>query len=263
LRRAWLAAAGAAIAVVGALCGIGGGLFAVPILHFAAKLDLRRAVASGLLLVLATALSATVTEALRPDSWLRFDLLAVLVPTALVGTQLGYTVSRRISTTWLRALFVVVLVYAGWRMLTLGGGGVAESAAAVEEWGASRYALLAAIGVAGGFVTPLLGVGGGLVLVPALFLGVPDLGFALARSASLAVAVFTATRSLWLYSREGLVEWRAASPLALGALLGAAVGVFLVHEPGWVDVARKLLACVLWVVGLRFARDLVRARRTA
>ena len=41
----------AAIAFVGAMCGIGGGLFTVPLLHFGVRLPLKQAVATALVLV--------------------------------------------------------------------------------------------------------------------------------------------------------------------------------------------------------------------
>lgn len=265
-RALWLAPVGAAIAVVSAMCGIGGGLFTVPVLHFGRRLALRAAVATALVLVLSTAAAATVTEALRVDSALRGRLVAALVVGALVGAQLGYLFGRRLSASSLRKVFVVVLFLAGLRMILNGsadaaGGGGAAAAAFVLD--APAYALALAIGLGGGFVAPLLGVGGGLILVPALFVGFPALGFAGARACSLAVAVFSALRSIWLYAREGLIRWSDAAPLAAGALAGAAGGVLLVHRPGWVDGARVLLALVLWGVAVRFTLELGRDRARA
>jgi hypothetical protein len=67
LRDAWLVLAGLAIGFLGSWCGIGGGLFAVPLLHFVRKLELRAAVATALVLVLATSTAATAAEALSPE----------------------------------------------------------------------------------------------------------------------------------------------------------------------------------------------------
>jgi uncharacterized membrane protein YfcA len=115
-------------------------------------------------------------------------------------------------------------------------------------------------GVAGGFLAPLLGVGGGLFMVPALFLGIPGLGFTEARATSLAAGAVAAIQSLWLHGRAGRVELPAVLPLALGAVGGSLVGVRLVHVEGAVEVSRMLLAGVLVFVALRFLRDLLGPR---
>ena len=47
--------------------------------------------------------------------------------------------------------------------------------------------------------------------------------------------------------------------LGAGALLGAAAGVLVVHQPGWADVARRMLGGVLWLVAVRFVLDLRRS----
>ena len=89
LRGPLLLLAGAAIAFIGALCGIGGGLFAVPMLHYLFKLDLRASVATALCLVAATAYSSTLTEVFREDSFLELTVGPLAVG-ALLGAQLGF-----------------------------------------------------------------------------------------------------------------------------------------------------------------------------
>lgn len=250
--------AGIAMGVVAAMCGIGGGLFAVPLLHFGFHVPLRRAVATSLLLVLATALSATGTELARDDSALRLTTVLPLAGGALVGAQLGYLVSRRLDPRVLRAVFVVVLTLAGTRILLSSSGGPEPSELVAPPW--SDAALIALMGVAGGIVAPVVGIGGGLVFVPALYLGFPGLGFAGARATSLAAAVVTASRSTWLYAREGAILRRHGLLLASGAMLGAIAGVTLVHRPEWIGVARRALGGVLWFTAIRFALDVWRSR---
>ncbi|MEW6071462.1 MAG: sulfite exporter TauE/SafE family protein, partial [Planctomycetota bacterium] len=172
--RAWLVPAGFAIAFLGSLCGIGGGLFAVPLLHYLRRIPLKEAVATGLVLVVATTAAATGAEALRRDPDLDWPAIAALVLGVLAGTRLGYRASERVNVRVLRVIFVVFLAAAGARLVAGGSGGtgVAEGEALVR---ASAYLLALLVGIGGGFVTPLLGVGGGLVMVPGLFLAIPSL----------------------------------------------------------------------------------------
>lgn len=97
LRGLLLLLAGAAIAFIGALCGIGGGLFAVPMLHYLFKLDLRASVATALCLVAATAYSSTLTEVLREDSALE---LMVVGPLA-VGRSSGRSSGSSSPSAWM------------------------------------------------------------------------------------------------------------------------------------------------------------------
>lgn len=247
----WLIPVGAAIGFLGALCGIGGGLFAVPILHYGCKLELRRAVGTGLSLVLATALAATCVELASQASALRFDLVGPLVLGTLVGTQLGYHVSKRLSPRRLKQLFALVTLIAGLRILFSGGGGQElADPSAIPNW-----AIAFAAGLGGGVVAPILGVGGGLVFVPTLFLGIPGLSFAAARAASLATSVVSSARSSRMYWREGDVDRVSALLLAAGAFVGAGTGALVSHRPGWSELGRQGLALVLLFVCVRFARD--------
>lgn len=258
-RNLGLTLAGFLIAVVGAMCGIGGGLFAVPLLHFACGLDLKRAVATALVLVLSTTTFATLGECLRETPDLHASLVACVAAGVLLGAQFGFRLAERISLRALQAVFVVVLLGAAAR-IALGGADAAAGAQETEWLDHSTRMLGFAAGLAGGFLAPLLGVGGGLIMVPALFLGIGGLGFTEARATSLAAGAVGAMRSLWLHGRAGRVELPAVLPLALGAVGGSLVGVRLVHLEGAVEVSRMLLAGVLVFVALRFLRELLGPR---
>lgn len=252
-RAALLLAAGALFGTIGAMCGIGGGLFAVPLLHFALHNELRRSVATALVMVFATAVSATFNEWLRPDPRLYGWLVAALVAGSLFGATAGFHFSNRIDPRRLRQVFVVVLALAGARLMVSVFTDTADLAQEpdLDAW---SLALGVLAGFLGGFLSPLLGIGGGLVVVPTLYFGLPTLGFGGARAASLAVAVVSSARGLWLHARAGRVAWSAGLPLAAGALLGATAGVHLIHQPGWLDVGRALLALCLWFMAIKFWR---------
>ena len=96
---------------------------------------------------------------------------------------------------------------------------------------------LLAAGLISGFLAGLLGIGGGLVLVPALCAILETAGVGgdarmhLAVGTSLGVIVFTASSSTWAHARRNAVDTgylRAAGPaLILGALAGAAIAGWL------------------------------------
>lgn len=261
-QRLALFGTGLLIAAYGAMCGIGGGLFAVPVLHYVFERSLKSAVATSLCLVVASSLSATVIEALHPESALRWSLVAVVLGTALVGTQVGMWVARRIATRALKLVFCTVLGSVGLKLILASS---AVNGEVVAGWvpGASAYLVGAITGFFAGIAVPLLGVGGGLVVVPALLFGLPEIGYLGARATSLAVATFTASRSVWMYARDGLVDWALARWFAGGALAGAVLGVGLVHLPGAPEVGRSLLGVALCFTAVRFGWDWMRTRGAA
>lgn len=246
----WFVPAGFAIGFAGALCGIGGGIFAGPLLHSVRGLALKRAAASAILVVLATTLTSTVAESFRPDSELVWPVVVPLALGALAGTQLGFLLSKRIEERALKQVFAVVLALAGVRLLFFSSS--LASLAALEGWAASALALV--IGLAGGCLTPLLGVAGGVFMVPALFLaGQP---FGAARACALAAGALAALRSLWLHTRAGNVSYALGWPLALGALIGALGGVVAAHDPFLSPGGRVGLGILLLVLAARFLGQL-------
>ena len=259
--RLRLALMGACIAAYSAVCGIGGGLFMTPILHYVRKLPLKNAVATSLALVSASATSATIAELIHDDGRLtsdRFLLVGALVFGSLLGAQAGFIVAKRIDVTLLKLLFAIILLISGARLLF-----PAEQAAVIaSEMTVSHLeiAFASIVGFAAGFLAPLLGIGGGLVAVPALFLGVPSLGYLGARACGMAMGACASSRALWLYAREGVVDKRRATALACGALIGASIGVQFVHFEGAVVIAKKLMGITLWIVSVRFVMDVVRSR---
>lgn len=97
--------------------------------------------------------------------------------------------------------------------------------------------LLLAIGAFAGVMAGLLGVGGGIILVPAFFYAFSALGYGsdqlmqVCLGTSLATIIVTSLRSVQSHNRKGAVDWailRAWAPgIALGALVGVAVAAGL------------------------------------
>lgn len=263
-RPSLLVLAGFFMGVYSTLCGIGGGIFAVPLLHYAYRMPMRRAVANSLGLVAASTASATILEALHAESALRWDIVGALVVGSLVGSWIGFALARRVPARGLKAVFAVLLVVIAIQMIM---GPDASSKFVVGsvpvEWSGSTFAITVAIGFVAGIVAPLLGIGGGLVAVPALLHLAPGLGFLVARACSMAMSTVNSWQSVWLYRRDGEMRGPFAIRLAIGAVVGAAVGVQLVHIEAVTRSARVLVAFALVFAAARFAWDLWPRSRVA
>lgn len=127
-------------------------------------------------------------------------------------------------------------------------------------------AIYALIGAAGGLLAGLLGIGGGLVIVPALlwvfpYEGLPAAGIAHAAVAtSLATVTVTSLAAAYAQHRRGAVDWpllRVLAPgLAAGALAGAVAAAGL--TAGTIKVVFGLFALAVAAqmgLGLRVTRQ--------
>ncbi len=95
----------------------------------------------------------------------------------------------------------------------------------------AMLALLMVIGAATGVIAGLLGVGGGIVLVPAFFYLFSTLGFGGAHlmqvciGTSAATIVVTSARSVMLHNKKGAVDWQMLRDWALFLVMGSVMGV--------------------------------------
>ncbi|MCF7700084.1 sulfite exporter TauE/SafE family protein [Loktanella sp. M215] len=100
----------------------------------------------------------------------------------------------------------------------------------------SMGALLLAIGAFAGVLAGLLGVGGGIILVPAFFYAFSALGFGspqlmqMCLATSLATIIVTSLRSLNAHNKKGAVDWTILRTWAPGIVIGAILGVLLVSS---------------------------------
>ena len=261
-RAALLALFGLGIGTWSTLCGIGGGVFAVPLLHYLFGMSLKAAVANSLVVVAAMTSAGTLFESLRPDAAIHWDVVLALVTTGVIGSRFGYALAERLEVRTLKAVFAVLLVVVAtqvlWTSPDRDEAALLLPRAFAPAW--EDYALISAIGLVAGFVAPLLGIGGGLVAVPGLLLGVGEIGYVGARACSTAMSTVNGWQSVLLYRRRGGIHAPSAAACAAGAIGGARAGVALAHVDGVAVVAQMLIALTLYLVAARFAWDLRSSR---
>jgi len=108
-----------------------------------------------------------------------------------------------------------------------------ELAPLASYGGLSLFAAYGGLGLVVGFVAGLLGVGGGLIIVPVLIMLLHTHGQAvgmepqLALGTSLATILFTSLSSVRAHHRRGAVEWPLVRRIAPGIVLGTLAGAAL------------------------------------
>ena len=115
-------------------------------------------------------------------------------------------------------------------------------------------ALLLAIGALAGVLAGLLGVGGGIVLVPAFFYAFQALGYdgpqlmQVCLATSLATIIVTSLRSVASHNKKGAVDWEILRGWAPGIVAGAVIGVLVASSLRSVTL-QVVFGCLALVIG--------------
>lgn len=110
--------------------------------------------------------------------------------------------------------------------------------------------LYVALGLVGGTLAGLLGIGGAIIVVPAL---VYLFGFEqkMAQGTTLAMLIPPiGLLAVWQYYQQNAVDFKVAGVLCIGMFLGGYIGGYIAtHLPG--DVLRKVFAIALILIALK------------
>jgi uncharacterized membrane protein YfcA len=119
-----------------------------------------------------------------------------------------------------------------------------------------NYFVAALIGLVSGITSGLFGVGGGIIMVPAMlfFLSPPVRDIKQAIGTSLAVIIPTALAGAWLHHQKNPdltnVNWSVAVALAPTAILGSIAGAALTKVISTGDLKRAFGAFII-LVGIK------------
>lgn len=227
--------------------GVGGGIIMVPLLMLVFRMDQRKASITSLVAIIPTAMSAAITFVASGNvPWDQVGFGLILAVGSTITAPLGSWALRTWKVTVVRWIFIGVLVAAAISVfLTFPDRGIHL------EWTALSVIALIALGAVMGFVAGLLGVGGGIIVVPALIVGfgVSDLT---AKALSLIAMVPAAVSGTVGSARAGAVDWRSGIGVGVAAAVSSPVGVWLatIAPVSW---AQPLLAALLVYAAIQLA----------
>ena len=233
------------------LFGVGGGTVIVPLLVLLLRFDQRLAAGTSLAAIVPTASVGVISYAVHGSvAWLPALILAA---GAVVGAQIGTWLLPRLSQTALRWAFVAFLVAV---IVSLFFVIPSRDVGLALTWVTGPG--LAVLGLVTGVLSGLLGVGGGIVVVPALVLlfGVSDL---VAKGTSLLMMIPTAISGTVGNLRRSNVDLPAAACVGVAACTTTAVGALIatVVDP---LVGNILFAVFLVFIATQMAVKAVRGR---
>ena len=199
------------------LFGVGGGIVLVPLLIVVVGFAQRQASGTSLAAVLPTAVAGMIAYASHGSvDWVAGGLLAA---GAIAGSLAGTWLLHRIHPTVLRWIFVAFLVVVAIRMFFL-----VPDRSVLLDYSPWVIAGLVALGIVTGLLSGLLGIGGGVFVVPALMLGF-GIGDLVAKGTSLLMMIPTAITGTIANVRRGHTDLAAAAVigcLSVPASIGGA-----------------------------------------
>ena len=239
--QAGAALAGVVAGIAGGLFGVGGGLLLVPILTGFFSLTQHQAHGTSLAAIGATALASVLVYAAHGNvAWATAALMGI---GSVVGARLGARWAARTSRSALARAFAVFLVLVALRLLWRTPAAAPGASAALAH-GATGLAFDLGVGHAMGILAGYMGVGGGVIAVPALTL---LLGFTqqAAQGTSLAVILITAPVGAFEHARHGNFVGRLVPALAVGAAIGGPLGSTLAQGLSHEVLARSFALFLL------------------
>ena len=224
--------------LVGALSGLGGGVFIVPALVILAQVPMYAAVGISLIAVVATSAGASV--AFVRDGWTNLHIAMVLECATVTGAVIGAYMAGVIPSWALELLFALMMLQSAYfslrkeddvlldrgsplaERLELGGelpgpGGTAT------RYGVTNLAGGGALMVAAGLMSGLLGIGAGALKVMAMdyLMHVP---LKVSSATSNFMIGVTAGAGALVFLARGDVSTVIAAPVAIGVTIGAFAG---------------------------------------
>lgn len=250
--------------LLGGLAGIGGSMIILPALHIFYPSEERPSVhhlymAAAMIVNLAVAIPAAWKH--RALGGVRDDLFRPLVISTLLAVAVGVLLSNLIAGDRLKLLLAgFLLIYCAYNLVRIVQGPRSQEAPdePVERW------RLSLTGGTTGLFGGLLGLGGGVIMVPMLQM-LCDVRLRKAIGTSSAVMVFTACagaiiKTVTLPQHDepiGRALYLAAMMIP-GAVVGATIGATLTHRMP-VRVVRLVITLLLMIAAFRLAEADVRA----
>jgi uncharacterized membrane protein YfcA len=224
-----------AAGIVGSIFGIGGGVIIIPALTIVLGLPIKDAIGASLVGVIASSTGAASRYVGQGIVNIRLGMM--LEPATTIGAMVGAVLAVYLDQYVLSAVFAAVLVYSAYYMLRQQGSR-ADDDKCIEylrcayndpqtgervDYKVSNLGKGLAASFAAGNMSGMLGVGGGIVKVPAMnvWMGVPMR--AATATSNFMIGVTALAGAVVLYA-NGLISPVLAALVALGVFAGAALG---------------------------------------
>lgn len=224
-----------------ALGGVGSSLVLIPALTwFGIPFPLARP--TGLFVNAVSMASATYSNI--KEKRLDFRLGIPIIISSIIMAPVGAYVGHQISTKIVMICFISFLTFSGLMMLLF------KKSKYASQYREDRPLLWPSfVGVLAGFLSGLLGVGGGGLISPLMILH----GFNPKKVATVtAFAVpFSSFSAFIIYAFMGSVSWKILAFTGIAAWVGGYVGTKVMHLKLQPETVKRFLACILLIIAIK------------
>jgi uncharacterized protein len=221
------------VGILASMTGVGGGIIVVPLLTLAFSFSPANAVGTSLAAILFTATAATLSYSRQKRIYYKtaIVLASMTAPGAFFGAYLTSVISSDLLGLFFGAFLIIISLYIMIETTGLRKKETKDEAIFVRDFEKELFAnkRILFFGVTlsffGGIASGLLGIGGGIVLVPimTIILGM-TIHFAVATS--MLVMIITSLSGIGQHFFLGNINFEYALLLGLGSILGAQVGAY-------------------------------------
>ena len=239
--------------LLGALTGIGGGILLSPVLALHFGIPIRQAIGTSLVAVITTSAASSSVHLQRHTTDIRLGMtleLATAFGAAVTAYLVGY-----FNRNVLEGLFAGFLLYSSINILLRGGKVKTHEMppdqngeTAIPPYEPQRYPLGLGLSLIAGGLSGLLGIGGGPIKVPVMFIFM-NVPLMVATATSNFMIGVTAAASAIVYYRRGDILVNIAAPLAVGVFVGSLLGARLAPRIQTRYVVYLLVAIMLYLAG--------------
>ena len=256
LRDVLTVVAGIGTGVLSAAFGVGGAVISTPAIRL---LGASATIAVGTTLPSILPSAASGVARYSREHLIDWRLVGWTAPAGVAASVVGSLLSRVVPGDghWLMLLTAGLLGFTSWRMARPPEAApAAEADVEMAPHGVvptrrDTPRMLAGIGAGAGLMSGLLGVGGGIVMVPA-FSELAGIPLRIVIASSLACVGLFAIPGTITHAVLGGVDWRFAIALGIGVIPGARLGAHLAIRAGDVRL-RRAVAVFLGVIAVIYA----------
>jgi len=204
--------------LLGGYLGLGGGIIMVPYLTLVAGTDILTAVPVSVTAIVVNSIASS-TEYLR-KGMVDLEISLILAVFMTMGNIFGSKLSETVSTEFIQLVFTALLLYTS--VVFIRGRKPKERIRFADN--RKKYLPLCILLIfLTGMLAGLVGIGGGIILIPIMFL-IIGLPLTTARGTSSFMIGFSAAASAAVYFLNGRLDTRIALPVVLGILVGGKLG---------------------------------------
>ena len=212
---------GLAAGLLGGYLGLGGGIIMVPFLTVVVGLPIKVAVPVSITAILATSLASS-NEYLK-KGMVDLEITTILTLFMVIGAATGGYISRYISGDSIQFLFSILVVYTAFSLFKR----KSDKQSQFQKDNRSKYIIICVIiALCTGIIAGLLGIAGGVITIPLLYLLI-GLPFSTARGTSALLNGFATGSASLVYLINGQIDFKILAGVILGILIGGKVGGYM------------------------------------